>query len=681
MTRDLSRLFRPKSIAVVGGGWGVEVVAQCLKMGFDGPVWPVHPSRGEIHGLGCFPTIADLPGVPDAVFLAVNRHATVEALEKLAAMGAGGAVCFASGFAEAEDDREAGADLQAHLVAAAGEMPVLGPNCYGFINYLDGALLWPDQHGGVRRDRGVAILTQSSNILINFTMAARGLPIAYVMAAGNQAQTGLAEMAMACLEDSRVTAIGLHIEGIADIRAFEALALAAREKQIPVVALKVGRSAEAQRATLSHTASLAGSDAASRAFLARLGIPVLGNIPEFLETLKLLHLLGALQGRDVITVSCSGGEAALAADAASGRDLRLRPLSETQSEAIQATLNPLVTVCNPLDYHTFIWGNAAKMTACFTAVLSCGFDLAIFIFDFPRSDRCNDALWQVAVDAMEAAAKTTRARVAVAATMAETMPEACAEDLAARGLAPMIGIDDTFAAAEAAATVAEGWANPAPAPMLRQEGGAAPGPVLDERLAKLSLAAHGVGVPAGRIAGTPEEAELAARDLAAPLALKGLGIAHKTEHGAVRLDLSADQISVAAQSMAAPGGYLVEEMVESAIAELILGVVHEPPYGFALTIGAGGVLTEVMRDSETLLIPATAPEVKAAIRRLRIAPLLAGFRGRPPADLDLIVASVMAVQAYVEAEAARLAELDINPLIVTPNGAIAADALIRLLED
>ena len=152
-------------------------------------------------------------------------------------MGAGGAICFASGFAEAEDDRAAGTDLQAALIEAAGEMPVIGPNCYGLINYLDGALLWPDQHGGARTDSGVAVLTQSSNLLINLTMQRRGLPLAYALTAGNQAQIGLAEMAMAVMEDPRVTAIGLHIEGVGDIRAFEAMAARARVLKKPVVAI------------------------------------------------------------------------------------------------------------------------------------------------------------------------------------------------------------------------------------------------------------------------------------------------------------------------------------------------------------------------------------------------------------------------------------------------------------
>ena len=241
--RDLSRLFRPKSIAVFGGGfWGPNVVEQCLKMGFDGQVWPVHPTRDEIHGLPCYRTVEELPEAPDASFIGVNRTLTVEIVGRLARRGAGGAVCFASGFKESVGEIEGGADLQTLLLEAAGDMPILGPNCYGLINYLDGALLWPDQHGGKRVDSGVAILTQSSNMLINLTMQQRGLPMAYCAAAGNQAQTELSDMAMAMMDDPRVTAVGLHIEGIGDVRAFEALAAKAREMKKPVVALKVGRS-------------------------------------------------------------------------------------------------------------------------------------------------------------------------------------------------------------------------------------------------------------------------------------------------------------------------------------------------------------------------------------------------------------------------------------------------------
>ena len=205
---------------------------------FSGKIWPVHPRAEDICGLKAYPTAIDLPGVPDATFIGINRDATIGAVERLARMGAGGAVCFASGFGETAD----GQDANSRLLNAAGDMPILGPNCYGMINALDGVSLWPDQHGCLPVESGVAILTQSSNIAINLTMQKRGLPIAYVVTCGNQAQLSEAEIADALLDDPRVTAIGLHIEGFSDLPAWQAFARKAEAKNIPLVALKVGKS-------------------------------------------------------------------------------------------------------------------------------------------------------------------------------------------------------------------------------------------------------------------------------------------------------------------------------------------------------------------------------------------------------------------------------------------------------
>ncbi|MCH6587282.1 MAG: acetate--CoA ligase family protein, partial [Proteobacteria bacterium] len=187
---DLTRLLAPRHIAVIGGREAAIVVRQCRAGGFSGPIWPVNPARAEIEGVACYDSVAALPEAPDLCFIAVPRGATVEVVRELANRGAGGAVCYAAGFAEV--GRE-GAELQRALVAAAGAMPLVGPNCFGLLNYLDGAALWPDQHGGEAVSRGVAIVTQSGNIGINLTMQARSLPIAYVISIGNQAALGFAD--------------------------------------------------------------------------------------------------------------------------------------------------------------------------------------------------------------------------------------------------------------------------------------------------------------------------------------------------------------------------------------------------------------------------------------------------------------------------------------------------------
>jgi acyl-CoA synthetase (NDP forming) len=302
---SLDRLLRPKSIAVFGGREARRVIEQCDRMGFAGEIWPVHPKLEEVLGRRCYRSVADLPEAPDAAFVGVNRSLTIDIVRELAGRGAGGAVCYASGFREAMAELADGGQLQANLVEAAGDMPIIGPNCYGLVNALDGALLWPDQHGAVRIDRGVAILTQSSNIAINLSMQRRGLPIAYLMTAGNQAQTGLSDLACAVLEDPRVTAVGLHVEGFDSVAALQRLARRARELKKPVVALKVGKSEQARQATVSHTASLAGSDAVSAALLDRLGIGRVDTLPELIETLKLLHVTGPLASDEISSMSCS----------------------------------------------------------------------------------------------------------------------------------------------------------------------------------------------------------------------------------------------------------------------------------------------------------------------------------------------------------------------------------------
>ena len=315
--RSLARLLRPKSLAVVGGGtWGANVIRASEAMGFDGPIWPVHPAKDTVAGRKAYPNVDALPDAPDAAFVGVNRYATLDILSQLRNKGAGGATCFASGFAEATAELADGADLQTQLLDAAGDMPILGPNCYGMLNYLDKVAIWPDQHGSTPVESGVALIAQSSNIAINLTMHTRGLPLAYVITAGNQAQTDLAEIAMETLRDPRVTALGLHIEGINDINSLQDLSKLAHELEKPVAVLKIGASEEARAATLSHTASLAGSSAGASALLARLGFAEVNTLPTLLELLKIWHVAGPLQTARIASASCSGGEACLVADTA-----------------------------------------------------------------------------------------------------------------------------------------------------------------------------------------------------------------------------------------------------------------------------------------------------------------------------------------------------------------------------
>lgn len=688
--RDLSRLLRPKSIAVVGGGFfAPNVVKQSLKMGFAGDIWPVHPTKEEVAGVRAYRSLSDLPHAPDATFIGVNRHLTIDVVRELNERGAGGAICFAAGFRETAHYEAEGQDLQQALIEAAGDMPIIGPNCYGLINYADGALLWPDQHGGRRLqdgEKGAAIITQSSNIACNLTMQTRGLPVAFLMTAGNQAQTGLSEMALGLIEDERVSCLGLHIEGFDKVDGFERLAARARDLKKPIVAMKVGRSEQARAATISHTASLAGSDAASNAFLKRLGIPRVDTIPSFLETLKLLHAVGPLVKPTLSSMSCSGGEASVMADTAEGRRVYFPALTEAHKARVQETLGPLVAVANPLDYNTYIWGKQDALTATFSAMASGGFGLNILVLDFPRTDRCSDADWWPTVSAFEAALKANNAHGAIVASMSENLPEDHSVELLRRGIVPIHGIAEAFDAAEAAVFVAEAWKRPS-SPSVgadRPEHSRSESVALerqpDEAAAKAMLAVAGLPVPQGRRITDVGEAVAAAEMLGFPLALKALGVAHKSELGAVRLNLkNAEDVRDAATALLPLGsGLYVEAMVAGSVAELIVGLTRDPVFGPVMTIGTGGVLVELLKDSAMLLLPTTRGEIEAALRSLRMFPLLDGYRGRPKADLDAAVAAIEKIARFAVAHAGGIEELDINPLIVCAEGkgAWIADALL-----
>jgi acetate---CoA ligase (ADP-forming) len=562
-------------------------------------------------------------------------------------------------------------------VAAAGPMRILGPNCYGFLNLLDGAALWPDQHGGVRVERGVAIVTQSSNLALNLTMQARGLPLAYVVTVGNQAQSGLAEVAVGLLEDPRVTALGLHVEGVGDLPGFIAMAARARALGKPVVVLKSGASEGARAAAVSHTGSLAGNDAGAAALFERLGLARVRSPAEMLEALQLLHAVGPLPSGRIGVLSSSGGEAGIISDLMLGRALECPPLTDAQREGLRAALGPKVALANPLDYHTYIWGDRAALARVFTAMLAPHIAIGVAILDFPRPDRCDASAWEIVIDACSDATAATGIPMTILSSLPETMPEATVAAMRARGVVALSGFGDGLAALEAAARLGAGAGTgevlvPGPEPVAPR--------LLTEAEGKALVAAHGVNVPRRAEAASPAEAAARAIEIGFPVVLKALGFAHKTEAGAVATGLASTEAVEASALRMGGTAFLVEEMVTGGVAEVLVGILRDPAHGFVLTLGAGGVLAEMLGDAVSLTVPATATEIERALRRLRCAPLLAGYRGQPAADISALVAAVLAVQDCAAAHADTLIELEINPLIATPDRAVAVDALVRLGE-
>ena len=668
----LSRTLNPRSVALFGASPAQSVIEQCQKLGFTGQLWPVHPTRESIAGVKCFESIADLPSAPDVAFVAVNRNATIDVVKQLAKLGAGGAVCYASGFAESGTQSGiSGVDLQQQLVAAAGEMPLLGPNCYGYINALDGVALWPDQHGCKPESFGAAIVSQSGNVGLNLTLQQRGLNLAYMVTVGNQAVTGVEDCLEVFINDSRVTSIGLFIEAIVDPVRFARLAHYAAQRNLRIVALQTGRSEAGALIAASHTASLAGRRRAYEALFTRCGVAMVESPTELIETLKLLNQGGALTGNRLVSLSCSGGEASLVADLSEQTSLRFEPFSNEQHQRISATLTELVTVGNPFDYHTFMWGDRVATANTFAEVMNGPQDATLLILDTPpRDDQPSDS-WTVAAQSLgDAAAKTNKRGVVVA-----TIPECVTADVrdAARSanMTVLQGLQESLAALDVAAWLGLNLPGEVPAKVVAPRATK----LIDEAEAKSMLSRNGVAVPLGARSQRDELVATANR-VGYPVTLKGLGLAHKSESGAVRVGITnADQLIAAANAMPKEiSEFLVEQTVTNIVAEVLVGVRRDAPVGWLVTLGAGGVFTELWRDTVCLLAPATNAEISEALQKLRIAPLLNGFRGKPAANIDALVELI---QKLIGATLNNgLVEVELNPVLVTPKSAIAVDALM-----
>lgn len=689
---NLKRLLAPRHLAFVGGRSMARALKRCAEGGFGGELWLVNPQHDSLEGIPCVARVADLPHAPDAVFIATNRELSLQCVAELAARGAGGAICYASGFAESGEE---GRQLQQRLLAAAGNMALLGPNCYGLLDYLHGAALWPVAHGGQQVEKGVAILTQSGNFAYNLSMSDRSLPVAYMASVGNQAQLGVAELMDVLLDDPRVTAIGLHLEGLKNVPGFARAACKALQQGTPIIALKTGVSQIGAELALSHTSSLSGSDALYDSLFQRLGVIRVSGPVSFVETLKAAACGRLPVNGELIALACSGGDAGLIADYAERNQLVLPKLAQGQVTQLAEVLPAYANLVNPLDFTTAIWGDAAALQRMLDSTLSGAADAAMLVLDYPAAftgerKEC-DLLLALYCDALERHGKIGF----VTSAFPELLPACARERLHARGIAALQGVEDGLAAwgrivayqRNRQRLLEQGEATRVPLCPQALEG---EGLLLDEWQSKQALRAFGLPVPAG-VLSTPERAVTDAARVGYPLVLKAVSaqLPHKTEAGAVALNLrDAAALEVALVQMrqriaayapqVAFDQVLLEPMAEPPLAELIVGIKREPDFALALVIGAGGVLVELLKDSVSLLLPTTDDAIRSALLGLRSASLLQGFRGRPAADLDALVAAIRAVVDYACENAGQLLELDVNPLMVGAHGTIAVDALIRL---
>jgi len=682
---NLKRLLAPRSIAAIGGRVARNAAQASLEAGFSGDVFVINPRLESMEGAVVLPHIADLPIAPDAAFIGLSPAQSVAAVSALSAMGAGGAIAYADGF-----------DDPAPIRRAAGDLALVGPNCYGLINCLNGGSLWPTKHPLQCRDKGIAILAQSGNLCINLSISQRSIPFSYIISVGNQWVLSMADFIAQMADDPAVSAIGLFMEGLPDIDAFVAAAGKALDNGKPIVACKVGQSPLGAELAMSHTATLAGSSALYEALFERLGIVQVETIPAMTECLKLATMWRSTPNRRLAVVSTSGGDCELAADHAAAAGLDLSAPTDKQTARLREILPAAASVSNPLDYSNLLWGDETALTPVFTEMLRQNYDAALLIIEHPPTIDGSPAF-------ADAVAATQRALLAardafdidaaVACVLPESMPEEIQQRLIADGVAPLLGLDTALAAIGALSRRDTALAALASEPSLAILG-LGPGHEDETRTynewdAKEILAGFAIMIPARRLV-HDKEPDIAG--LAYPVAVKAVhdDLPHKTEAGAVVLGAT-DKAAVTAAMASIKNNvarhddeitienFLVEEIVDGAVLEMIAGIHRDPVFGLTMTIGAGGILVELLDDTASLLLPTTSMQIRRALQKLRCHPLLTGHRNGTRGDVEALVNALLALSAFAEAWSERLDELDINPLFVLAEGqgVIAGDALIR----
>ncbi|MDH3634945.1 MAG: acetate--CoA ligase family protein [Gammaproteobacteria bacterium] len=696
LPENLRRLLSPRHIAFIGGSDADFSARQCAAQ-FDGPVWGVNPRRKTLGGVPCYPKVEDLPQVPDAVFLATPRAAATEIVEQLSRIGAGGVACFTAGYGELG---KAGQRAEAELVAAAGDMALVGPNCYGLVNYTNGAVLWPFGAGNHRCHRGVALIMQSGMLPANMIMNDRSVPITHVISAGNQALLAIEDYIDVLVDDPAVVAIGLYIEGIRSIKKFADAAIKAITTGKPIVVLKAGKSSLGEQISITHTGSLAGTDQAFQALFDQLGMIRVGSPVEMMETLKFLSISGAPKGNKLAAFTCSGGDAALVADYCDRVGLALVQPSNTAKSALVELLPDIATASNPLDYTTPLWGNTEVMPEVFHTMVGDGYDAAVVIQDFPPAHiHADNSYYRNDAKSFIKACQPLGVPAAVCSDLPENIDRESREIMIAGGVTPLQGLDAGLDAISNACRFG----------LMRDQvlsdvrtfdfgvievpGREDATQVVDEWQGKQRLREWGIEVPTGQIIDI-DAVDGIIEDLQYPLVVKAVSaeLPHKSESGAVKINLQdAAQLRNAIEevqnsvSKTVPGIVLeqvmVESMIEDVIAELMIGINTDQQFGQLLVIASGGVLVELISDIKTLLLPTSDTQILNALQGLRCFKLLQGFRGKPAVDIDMLVTSIRALVNFAAAQNRSLVEMDINPLMVTLDRCIAADVMIREVDD
>ena len=695
---ELTRLLHPASVAVIGastraGSFGERVMNNLRHYG--GRYYPVNARYEQIAEQRCYPDVASLPEVPDCAVVTAPREAVEEIVLDCARIGVGGVIIFASGYAETgKPDR---IEQQQRLAAIAREtgMRIVGPNCIGVVNApLDMRVTFMDITPIPPPSRqSIGMVSQSGALGMALAQAVvRGMSFSHVMTSGNSCDVDMADYISYLADDPACAAIACVFEGMAEPERMLIAAQRAWLQDKPLIVFKMATGEQGAAAALSHTGSLAGSQAAYRAVFQRAGAILVDNYEALAETAAFFAKAPPPKAKGVAVVAASGGAAIMAADRAEQFGVPLPQPNDAVRDILQAHIPEFGSARNPCDVTAQILANPESLNACADALLG---DPGYGALVVPQTYGYAPSAKRIPVyDALAA----KHGKITCIAWQTEWLEgPGMKEAEAAEHVALFRSMPSLFAALAAwhwrADKRAAGSAAIAatPAATVQQAGkliAAAGGQTLTEREAKQALALYGVPVVGERVAHSADEAVNAAASMGYPVVLKveSPDLPHKTEAGVVRLNLrDADavrdaygQIMAKAQAVSPTpriNGVLVQQMIPQGI-EMVIGARVDPLFGPLVVVGLGGILVELLQDSALAPAPVTHSEALALLAQLKGARLLDGFRGMPAVDRNRLAEVICQVAAFAADHRDAIAELDVNPLICTGDRITAVDALI-----
>jgi acyl-CoA synthetase (NDP forming) len=700
---DLRRLINPSVVAVVGasetrGSFGERTLSNMAD--FTGKVFAINPKYQTLLGRPCVPSLADMPESPDCVVLCVARPMVEAMIESAAAVKAGGVVVYASGFAEtAKPDRVEAQQRVVDLAQRSG-VRVVGPNCVGLANTRSGAGLnfMPDYAGMGHRRGPIGIVSQSG--ALGYTVLQgmqRGIGFSHYLAAGNSCDVDVCDFISYLAEDDDTRAIICLLEGVKDGDRFLAAARKARDAGKALIVYKTGNSETSSKAAMSHTGTMVGSAVAYRTAFEDAGAIAVDDLEAVLETASFFAKSGAPTcGRGVGILSTSGGAAVICADKAEAHGVPLPALEAKTATALHQVVPDFGSVANPSDLTAEVLKTSETFGFCLDAFLN---DSSFSALVMPMIFAHASSSGARAPTIVEAAARTDRPLAVVwmnewyqgpGSELLDADPKVCMFRSADRCFATLRAWFDWHQGRGRQQTRSErrSAASAEPAARAILSDAKSRGPTLSETDSKRVLACYGVAIPREILARDPEQAALAAGKIGCPVAIKIVSpdILHKTEAGGVRLGLSTpDNVREAAKNILASAGRYapqaridgisVQQMAPAGV-EMVLGVKNDRQFGPLIAAGLGGIMVELLDDTAVRLAPLGTEAARAMLASLKGHTLLTGFRGKPGVDIDALIDTICRLSELAHDLRDVVDQVDVNPVIVSAGGVMAADALI-----